>query len=94
MTKYVPTFSIVPKEVIGQYFKLPQNTPFWSIALQLTIKTSQDIIVKITNTTIHDNTVFGIMQNSFLNVYPLEGHSYYDRANGEIHINFVDLIPL
>ncbi len=92
--KYVPTSSTVPKEVVGQLFILPANTTFWLIESQLSIKVLHKLIIKITNTTIHDNIVFGIIQNTVLTTYPLEGYSYYDNKKSKISVNFANLMPL
>lgn len=91
--KYTPSFSNVPNHVIGQYFTLPANTPFWSICLQQTVSSFDDLCIKITNTCMHDNTVFAIIQNKYCTIIDLTT-SYEDKTNGEISIDFHKLIAL
>jgi hypothetical protein len=90
--KYVPTFSNVSTDIIGKLFKLPANTPFWSISLQATVSCLDDLLVKITHTCVHDDSVFATIQITFCNIIDLKS-SHVDKTNGEIHIDFHKLIP-
>ena len=94
MKKYVPTFSTVPEEVVGQIFIVPANIVLWSIRLQTLIKIPHDVKIRITNTVISDDVVLGIIQLEFKNVYPLEGFSYCDKTNGEVSVGFYNLVSV
>ena len=90
--KYVPTFSNVSTDVIGKFFTLPANTPFWLIFSQITVSFCEDLCVKITNTCVHDDSVFATIQDTFCTIEHLTSR-YVDKTRGEIHIMFNKLIP-
>lgn len=85
---------------IDDKFILPAEEEFWSTALQMKIKTSKDLTVKITRHSYDKVGVFGIIQNVFT-LYPLAfvigveaATSYTDKNNGEIGFTINQLRPL
>ena len=85
--------------VVGNKYKLPKGESFWSIALQETVISNRDMVIKVDATTYNKDLVFGKLQVVFEN-YPLRflmgdaAIGYSDKTNGEIQVNYKQLEPL
>lgn len=83
----------------GGKYKLPKGESFWSIALQETVMSTRDMVIKVDATTHSGDSVFGKIQIVFEN-YPLRfligdaAIGYADKPHGEIEINYKQLKPL
>jgi hypothetical protein len=85
--------------VIGDKYKLPKGESFWSIALQETVISNRDMVIKVDHTTYNKDLVFGKLQVVFEN-YPLRfmigdaAIGYSDKAHGDVHVSYKQLKPL
>ena len=84
---------------VGGLFIVPKGSEFWSIALQETVISTRDIIIKITNTCVPENHyVFGniqlILENIALAAFigREKAKSFLDTKNGDIGISHSPLI--
>jgi hypothetical protein len=83
----------------GQKYKLPKGESFWSIALQETVVSTRDLIIKVDATTHSEDAVFGKIQIVFEN-FPLRffigdaAIGYVDKVHGEIEVDYKQLKPL
>jgi hypothetical protein len=85
--------------VIGDKYKLPKGEYFWSIALQETVISNRDMVIKVDATTYNKDLVFGKLQVVFEN-YPLRfvlgdaAIGYSDKTHGDVHVSYKQLKPL
>jgi len=79
------------KPIIGELRLIPENTLFWSIALQDQIKLEHPIIVKVTSTTYDKSDYFYGTWQLILFENQIPGNT--DKAHGEIGILFTNTLP-
>lgn len=99
MKKYIASGKINTDAIIDGLYTIPVGVYFWSIALRENVTCNRDLYFRLKQTCIDNDLVFGFIQIKFGNILVSEAFgkdmsSYVDKPNGEISVDFKQLIPL